>query len=107
MFSDDDKYRLPLGPQPAPQPLRTVVFLDREAESPVVRVEEVSPLEAIPLLMNLTHGAYVLEATGQRRESFLRCSQVASQARAYRLTRPWGLHHLEATASALAALLGD
>ncbi len=41
--------------------------------------------------MNLTHQAYVLEATGQRQESFLRCSRVSSQARAYRLIRPWGL----------------
>ena len=34
---------------------------------------------------------------GSAQESFLRCSQVSSQAKAYRLIRPWGLTHLEST----------
>jgi hypothetical protein len=47
--------------------------------------------------MELTHQAYVLQATGQLEQSFLRCSRVSSQARAYRLNRPWGLDHLESS----------
>ena len=62
-------------------------------------------MQAIPLLMNLTHQAYVLQATGQRQESFLRCGRVSSQARAYRLIRPWGLTHLESTVDALERFL--
>jgi hypothetical protein len=46
-----------------------------------------------------------LEATGQQEENFLRCGRVLSQARAYRLIRPWGLMHLESTVDALENLL--
>ena len=105
VFSEDDKYRLPLSARLAPQPLRAVIFLDSDVSSPVVSLEEVSAVAAIPLLMNLTHQAYVLQATGQRQESFLRCSQVASRAKAFRLKRPWGLEHLEATMRVLEGVL--
>ncbi len=70
-------------------------------------MEEVPPVEALPLLMNLTHQAYVLEATGQRQENFLRCGRVLSQARAYRLIRPWGLDHLESTVDTVEKWLLD
>ena len=59
------------------------------------------------MLMNLTHQSYLLQATGQREENFLRCGRVLSQARAYRLIRPWGLMHLESTVDALENLLLD
>jgi len=62
-------------------------------------------VQAVPLLMNLTHHSYLLEATGQQEENFLRCGRVLSQARAYRLIRPWGLMHLESTVDALENLL--
>ena len=57
--------------------------------------------------MNLTHQAYLLEATGQRQESFLLCGRVSSQARAYRLIRPWGLTHLKSTLDTLEKFLLD
>jgi hypothetical protein len=95
-FSEDDKYRLPLVNVLQPEPISRLMFLESEGGS-VTEIKEVTAIEAIPLLMNLTHQAYVLEATGQRQESFLRCSRVSSQARAYRLIRPWGLTHLQST----------
>ena len=55
--------------------------------------------------MNLTHQAYILQATGQRPESFLRCSRVSAQAKAYRLIRPWGLSHLKFTVDTLERFL--
>jgi hypothetical protein len=55
--------------------------------------------------MDLTHQAYVLQATGQMQESFLRCSRVSSQAKAYRLIRPWGLTHMKETVDALERVL--
>ncbi len=105
VFSDDDKYRLPLASQSESQPLRALVFLDRATASAAVKLEELSAIAAVPRLMNLTHQAYLLEATGQRKESFLRCSRVCSQARAFRLLRPWGAEHMGATVDALAQLL--
>jgi hypothetical protein len=57
--------------------------------------------------MNLTHQAYLLEATGQRQKSFLLCGRVSSQARAYRLIRPWGLKHLKSTLDTLEKFLLD
>jgi hypothetical protein len=106
VFSDDDKYRLPLAPVLQPEPICKVVFLEgNEVSSTATVIEEVPRVEAVPLLMNLTHHSYLLEATGQRQENFLRCGRVLSQARAYRLIRPWGLMHLESTVDAVENLL--
>jgi hypothetical protein len=104
VFSEDDKYRLPLATVLEPEPIRKLVFLESNEVS-ATAIEQVSRLEAVPLLMNLTHHAYLLEATGQREENFLRCGRVLSQAAAYRLTRPWGLTHLESTVDMLESLL--
>jgi len=107
VFSEDDKYRLPLADAHAPEPIHTLMFLEGDATSsaPALQIEAVSPVETVPLLMNLIHQAYLLEATGQLQESFLRCSRVSSQARAYRLIRPWGLSHLESTVDAVQTFL--
>jgi hypothetical protein len=106
IFSEDDKYRLPLETAWKREPIRKLVFLEaNEESSSQIRVEEIPRVTAVPLLMSLTHQAYVLEATGQKPENFLRCGRVLSQARAYRLIRPWGLDHLQATADAVAKFL--
>ena len=49
-----------------------LIFLETQRKSLPVppEMEEVSAVEAIPLLMNLTHQAYLLQATGQLREKF-------------------------------------
>jgi hypothetical protein len=107
VFSEDDKYRLPLETAGKREPIRKLVFLEGNEESSSLRMEEVPPVKALPWLLNLTHQAYVLEATGQRQESFLRCGRVLSQARAYRLIRPWGLDHLESTVDAVEKWLLD
>lgn len=108
VFSAEDKFRLPLTSAADPQPIRALIFLDSEDKATKVTVmEEISRPEAIPLLMNLTHQAYVLEATGQRQQSFLRCGRVLSQAKAYRLRRPWGLEHLQATVDAVQQFLAQ
>lgn len=104
VFSEDDKYRMPLKDLPDPEPIRKLVFLEANDESKT-ELQSLSTVEAIPLLMNLTHQAYVLQATGQRQESFLRCSRVSAKAKAYRLTRPWGLSHLMSTVDALEKFL--
>lgn len=106
VFSQDDKYRLPLDDPHQPEPIRKLIFLDSENSS-VARLEEVSPVGAIPLLMDLTHQAYVLQAIGHQRENFLHCSRVSSQAQAYRLIRPWGLEHLESTLDAVESLITE
>jgi hypothetical protein len=104
VFSEDDKYRLPVERVVERQPLRTLMFLD-EIPSSAVKIEAVSAVEAVPLLMNLIHQAYLLEATGQRAESFLRCSRISSGAKAYRLSRPWGLEYLGETLDAVEEFL--
>jgi hypothetical protein len=104
VFSEDDKYRLPLKPSPDSEPIRKLVFLASDDGSKN-EMRSLSAVEAIPLLMNLTHQAYVLEATGQRQQNFLRCSRVSAQAKAYRLIRPWGLSHLKITVDELEKFL--
>jgi len=106
IFSEDDKYRMPLAPLSTPEPISKLVFLEaNDISSVTTRIEEVPRVQAIPLLMNLTHHSYLLETTGQQEKNFLRCGRVLSQARAYRLLRPWGLTYLESTVDALENLL--
>jgi hypothetical protein len=105
VFSDDEKFRVPLASALKPQPISKLIFLEGGETSTVTEIEEVSAVAAVPLLMNLTHQAYLLQATGQREESFLRCSRVSSHAKSYRLHRPWGLEHLESTVDALEQFL--
>jgi hypothetical protein len=106
VFSEEDKYRVPLASGAQSQPIHSVIFLAPDDPSTFVTViEEITRPEAVPLMMNLTHQAYLLEATGQREASFLRCGRVLSQARAYRLRRPWGLEHLESTVDAVQQFL--
>jgi hypothetical protein len=104
VFSEDDKYRFPLEGGATAAPIDRLIFLE-STDNPVPSLEEVTAIEAIPLIMNLTHHAYLLEATGQKQQSFLHSSRVASQARAYRLLRPWGLEHLEPTLDLLESFL--
>jgi hypothetical protein len=106
IFTEDDKYRLPLVPVLTPEPILGLVFLEgNDISSGITEIEEVPRVQAVPMLMNLTHHSYLLEATGQQEENFRRCGRVLSQARAYRLIRPWGLMHLESTVDALENLL--
>jgi hypothetical protein len=106
VFSEDDKYRMPLAPILTSEPISKLVFLEaNDISSVTTQIEEVPRVQAIPLLMNLTHHSYLLEPTGQQEQNFLRCGRVLSQARAYRLLRPWGLMHLESTVDALENLL--
>jgi len=106
VFSEDDKYRLPLPNTLPPEPIARLVFLETNPDQgSATEVQELSAVEAIPLLMDLTHQAYVLQATGQLQQSFLRCSRVSAQARAYRLLRPWGLEHLESSVDAVEKFL--
>jgi hypothetical protein len=93
VFTEDDKYRLPLLPQTENAPIQALFFLEDFPDG--VRIEKVGAVEAVPLLMELTHQAYLLQAIGLRAESFVRCSRVASQAAAFRLQRPWDAGQVE------------
>ena len=106
VFSEDDKYRLPVEGVMEKKPLRALMFLE-DAPGAIVKIEAMSAVEAVPLLMNLIHQAYVLEATGQRAASFLRCGQIAGAAKAYRLSRPWGMEYLGSTMDAFQKFLSD
>ena len=108
VFSEDDKYRLPLEGAVHSNPLERrpvdkLIFLERSerimeglAEG-VAEIREVTRIQALPMLMNLTHQAYLLAAIGKRERNFLDCGRVLSQARAYRVIRPWGFEHMEKT----------
>jgi hypothetical protein len=93
VFTEDDKYRLPLLSQTENVTIRALFLLEDSSDG--VRIEKLGAVEAVPLLMGLTHQAYLLEAIGLRAESFVRCSRVASQAAAFRLQRPWDVSQVE------------
>jgi hypothetical protein len=108
VFSEDDKFRVPIsGNASVRQSIRKLIFIGDLAKDAAeqVNVKELARVHALPLLMNQVHQAYLVEAIGKRQESFLRCGHVLSQARAYRLIRPWGFQHMAETIDAIEALL--
>jgi hypothetical protein len=105
VFSEDDKYRFPIEQTLERQPIRKLIFLERREGATEMR--EVTPLRALPLLVNLTHQAYLLGASGKREENFLLCGRVAAQADAYRLSRPWGFTHIDSAVDAIERLLRE
>lgn len=105
VFSEDDKYRLPLVSPAEPETesshptLNTLIFLERSQTggSAGVRFIELPRLRAMNGLMRLTHQAFLLEALGLREENFMRCGKVLSGAKTYRLIRPWGFEYMDET----------
>jgi hypothetical protein len=116
VFSEDDKYRFPVDQALEPQPIRKLIFLERRegafegsegtAGGPA-ELREVTRLRALPLLMNLTHQAYLLEASGKREENFRNCGRVVAQADAYRLNRPWGFTYMDSAIDAIERMLRE
>jgi hypothetical protein len=116
VFSQDDKYRFPVEQVVERQPIRKLIFLERRAGllqqsegSPgrPAEIRAVTPLRALPLLMNLTHQVYLLEASGRREENFLHCGRVVAQAKAYCVSRPWGFAHMDSAVDAIERLLRE
>lgn len=118
VFSDEAKYRLPLESPavdiaPDRRRIAKLIFLEPRNESgggsgaARVEIKKVEPLQALPMLMSLTHQSHLLQAMGRREQNFLQCGRVASQASAYRLIRPWGLEYMEATIDGLDSLLRE
>ena len=114
VFSEDDKYRLPLQTtalEDQRYPIGKLVFLERRGETPngsfqpEVEITEVPRIQALPMLMNLTHQAYLLDAMDKREQNFVDCGRVVSQAAAYRLIRPWGFNHMESAIDSIESFL--
>jgi hypothetical protein len=119
VFSDEEKYRFPLSRSPLSgtalenpserHRIGTLVFLDRPTSSQnraAAEIRGVTPAHALPMLMNLTHQSFLLDAMGKREQNFRDCAKVASQASAYRLVRPWGFEHMESAIDSIESLLG-
>jgi hypothetical protein len=52
-------------------------------------------LEGIAGLMELTYAGYVPVLAGQKSRVFQQCARIMQQAKAWRLTVPWGLDRME------------
>jgi hypothetical protein len=118
VFSLDDKYRIRISPYTsvdARLPLREVLFLewaepktadgpqdadaidagrdnDPALETSFTRIEGV---HAIARLMEFTHHDYLMKPTGRQTGSFLLCSRIMSQARAFAFRRPRDFGHID------------
>jgi hypothetical protein len=97
VYSTDDKFRMFLPEPGAVRPLLAcVVFLSRAADAIAQpALQPVPLLEAIAGLMELTYAGYVPTLAGQRSRIFQQCARVFREARAWRLTVPWGLDRME------------
>ena len=100
VFLADDKFRLYLSPDPAPEDatLAHLVFLTRGSfpASPP-RLDPLSSIETIAEMMRLTYLGYITELTGSHARVFAQCARVLNNAKGYRLTVPWALGEIDAT----------
>jgi len=102
VYSTDDKFRLfltePLAAlESGRHRLDRILFLARSTDSQArPTLEPLSLLDGIAGLMKLTYAGYVPELSGQKSRVFRQCGRVLQQAKAWRLTVPWGLDRMEA-----------
>ena len=96
-FSSDDKFRLYLSNQdPTPRRIRNLVFLERASiPTQLPTLHPLSASETIAAMMAKTYLSYVIELNRTQADLFRRCSAVLRDARGFRLTVPWGFHHIE------------
>ena len=96
-FSSDDKFRLYLSHQdPTPRRIGNLVFLERAANpTQPPTLQPLAPAETIASMMDKTYLNYVVELNGTHADLFRRCAAVLRNARGFRLTVPWGFHHIE------------
>jgi hypothetical protein len=101
VYSTDDKFRLFLS-DPLQNPtsqralLDRIIFLTRDTDAQTQpALHPVPLLEGIAGLMELTYAGYVPALAGQKSRVFQQCAHVMQQAKAWRLTVPWGLDRME------------
>jgi hypothetical protein len=100
VHSTDDKFRIflsdPLQNPSAKRVLDRIVFLTRDSDSQAQPVLQPMPLlDGIAGLMELTYAGYVPALAGQKYRVFQQCAHIMQQAKAWRLTVPWGLDRME------------
>jgi hypothetical protein len=101
VYSTDDKFRVFLS-DPLQDPtsqralLDRIVFLARD-DDPQAQpaLQPVPLLDGIAGLMELTYAGYVPALAGQKSRVFQQCARVMQQAKAWRLTVPWGLGRMD------------
>jgi hypothetical protein len=102
VFSEDDKYRLPVPNLKIPMPITDVVVLIQQPNNSV-EMQEMKGVRALTSLMALVHQSYLPAAMGIQEQIFGICGRIVSQATVYTLSRPWGFTHMDETINAIAS----
>jgi hypothetical protein len=100
IFSDDDKYRVPLDQDASPVALSQLILLERE-DTAKAMLERLTPVQALNALLDNTYQAWLVRATGQTETYFRRCGTALQGVRVMRLRRPWGFDAMDETLSLL------
>ncbi|HEY3988108.1 MAG TPA: hypothetical protein VGM02_02335 [Acidobacteriaceae bacterium] len=106
VFSDDEKYRYTLHQHQAPTPLAELILLERAESQAEPSFERLAPVHAVHAMLDFTYQSWLVRATGQTENYFLRCGEALDGVRVTRLRRPWGFEAMETTLAALETHLG-
>lgn len=106
IFSDDDKYRVPLDQDASPIALAQLILLERGEDATQPILERLTPVQALHALLDHTYQAWLVRATGQTEAYFRRCGRALEGVRVMRLRRPWGFDAMDETLSLLQQHLG-
>jgi hypothetical protein len=113
----NDKFRMYLAGETDTTPeagaadrptLENLVFLARsETPDEPATLVPIPAAEAIAWMLRLTYLGYITDLTGSHARVFLQCAQVLAGARAWRLTVPWGFHHMDEVLDLLESTLAS
>jgi hypothetical protein len=106
IFSDDDKYRVPLDEDASPVAFAQLILLERGEDGRKPVLERLTPVQALHALLDHTYQAWLVRSTGQTQAYFQRCATALEGVRVMRLHRPWGFDAMDETLLLLEQHLG-
>jgi energy-coupling factor transporter ATP-binding protein EcfA2 len=95
VYSKYDKYRLPAAEVTDRLPLRHVLFLEWDGVATVPAIRPLDKVTALAKMMDFTHQAYLVKASGRRRENFELWGKVLTRGDASELIRPRDIGQLD------------
>ncbi|MDP9038416.1 MAG: hypothetical protein M3O02_03960 [Acidobacteriota bacterium] len=107
VWSQEEKFRLPMSATEERLPLREVVFLEWNDDGEAgVAIDPVGGVEATTRLLRLMHFEYLMKPTGRQAECFRLCGRLLGQVRTSVLRRPKDFGQMDRVMERLAEYLG-
>ena len=89
-----------------PLPLGAVYFLTVASPGDAASIRDIRPQQGVALLLENTYRVHLINAIGEMRAHFLRCTDIAQKIQVFEYRRPWSLGNLDASLDVLPMVSG-